>query len=73
MTDRNIEVTFTRVHTWYITAPCGWFVELPGECHPDDVRTMAYGHKRRCCRTARLSVETATGYRESNTRKDRAA
>jgi len=68
-----IEVTWTRRKTWFITAPCGWHVELPGECEAEDIRTMAWQHKTKCCRSSRLSVETATGYREIDKRKDTAA
>jgi hypothetical protein len=68
--DRHIELTYTVRGTWFLTAPCGWFVELPGECPVVEVRAMAFGHKRRCCRSARLVTETVTGYRESNSRKD---
>ena len=73
MAVQHIDVTWTRKGTWFITAPCGWHVELPGECLSEDIRTMAWRHKTNCCHRARLSVETATGYRESDKRKDTAA
>jgi hypothetical protein len=62
--ERAIDVTFTRRGTWYITAPCGWHAELPGECDRMDIRALCVHHRRRCCRSARIYVETDRGYRE---------
>jgi len=69
MSDRLIEVTYTRKGTWYLTAPCGWYAELPGECESKDIKTMAYAHKAKCCKSSRICVETVFGYRKSNTRE----
>jgi len=69
---RLIDVTFTRKGLWYITAPCGWFAELPGECASQDIRTMAHNHRRKCCKGARLNIETSGGYRKINWKKESA-
>lgn len=63
-----IEVTWTRKGSWFVTAPCGVGVEFPGEIPEGLVREYCVKHKRRCkrCATTRLSIETATGYREIN-------
>ena len=70
MTDqRLIDVTYTRKRTWYITAPCGWHAELPGECESKDIRTLARNHQVNCCKGARLNVETSSGYKAITWRK----
>jgi hypothetical protein len=71
MSERLIDVTWTRKGAWFVTTPCGVGVEFPGEIPEGLVRQYCWKHKRRChrCAGSRLSVETATGYREINQRE----
>jgi len=64
MSAHNIDVTWTRRETWYVTMPCGQGDEFPGATPEDQVRKYCRDHQRRCCRNARMVVETRTGYRE---------
>ena len=62
---RNIDITRTTKGTWFITTPCGQHLELPGERSQASVRAMANRHRARCCRAARITVETSHGYLET--------
>lgn len=58
---RNIDVTFTRKGTIFLTAPCGWWREFPGDTDEKYVRVVANIHREACCRTARLHISKPDG------------
>lgn len=64
----HIEITLTRVGTWRIEGPCGWWQDFGPGLDLSTARSLAVYHRRRChtCARAMIGYEVSHEHEEAS-------